>query len=431
MQASKNSKQITAGILGSIAAVCMVWTSICLYTYYTGPQFTIDSYINHLARKEYAALYEMMDKEKDFNSFTKEQIVNYYTKQYDTENNLVEISKRKNIVITKNPTSSKSKIAFCNIKYTFSNKEQTAALYLIKRGSEWKIKFPFILSGIKVYAPAGSNVYINGQKTTVYENDVYVQKDVLPGKYLVKVDFQNQELMPYTALINVPDEKEVILPYDALKVEVATIKNVVVELEGIKKASAEGVAVFNNILEGSYKLKVFSPNEYINPIEMAINVNKTHRQFSLFDVTLSEKGKEKLNTFINAFYNDYLKDIKGKKCESILSYISKEANGNITSDFKDWFINNKNICEAKIVVQPSEIRIDEQGLLHTSLLETVNLTNKEFDEDKNCNVNRKYKLILDWDTTIDISGENWQIKNKEIKQSMVSFEDSDGKWVQY
>lgn len=431
MLVGKSNKVFIIQILVIIAIIPIVWTSISLYHYYTGPKFKIDTYMKHLAQKEYELVYDMLDKEEVFNMYTREQITQYYTKQYNIENNLVEIVRKNNITLTKDTVNREVEIAFCNIKYIYANKEQLATLYLTKRGNEWKVKFPFPLSEVKIYAPIGSEVYINDQKISLYENETYIQRNVLPGKYLVKVDFLNKMYNPYKKTINVPDEKEVFLPYDALNVEVMTIKNMTVELEGIQKNSEEGVAVFNNILEGNYKLKIFSENDYINPIETAVGINKNARVFNMFDVTLSEIGKEKLKKFISDFYNSYLKDIKEAKCSNILQYINKEANNNFINDFKEWFIENKDIKEARIAVRPSGIKIDELGFLHADLLETIELTNKEFDEYENAYVSRKYKLILEWDTKIDISGEEWLIVDRMVKQSIVSYKDLDGRWVQY
>jgi len=387
--------------------------------------------MEHLAKKEYAQIYDMLDKEQISKVYSREQIIQYYTEQYNSENNLVEMVRKKNIVLTKNTTTGENVTAFCNIKYIYSNKEQVVPLFLTKQENEWKIRFPFSLSEVKIYAPAGSEVYINDQKIMLYENEVYIQRNVLPGKYLVKVDFMNKMYNSYKKTINVPDEREVFLPYEALNVEVMTIKNMTVELEGIQKKSNEGVAVFNNILEGNYKLKISSANHYINPVETTIGINKNDKIFNMFDVTLSEIGEEKLKKFINSFYISYLKDIKEKKCLNILAYINKETSGNFIGQFKQWFIENKDIQEAKITVQPSENKIDEIGFLHTDLLETIELTNKEFDEYENGNVKRKYKLIIEWDTKIDISGEEWLIVDRKIKQSIVSYKGADGKWIQY
>jgi hypothetical protein len=431
MLEGKSSKIFITIVVTVIVIIPIVWTSISIYRYYTGPKFKVDTYMKHLAKKEYTQIYDMLDQEEAFNIYSKEQIIQYYKMQYDIENNLVEIIRRNNIVLKNSAENKKEEEAFCNIKYVYSNKEQVDSIYLIKRDNEWKIRFPFQMSEVKIYAPVGSEVYLNDQKVTLYENEMYIQKNVLPGKYLVKVDFLNKMYNPYKKTINVPYEKEVFLPYDALNVEIMTIKNMIIELEGIQKKSDDGIAVFNNILEGNYKLKIFSANHYINPIETNIGISKNTRLFNMFDVTLSETGEDKLKEFINDFYNGYLKDIKEEKCSSILPFISKDSSGDLINDFKEWFIKNKDIQDAKITVQPNNIKIDDMGFLHTDLLETIELTNKEFDEYENDYVSRKYKLILEWDTKIDISGESWYIIERTVTQSMVSYKDFDGKWVQY
>ncbi len=411
--------------------VAMTWTTISLYCYYTGPVFKIDTYIGYLTKKEYTKVYEMFDQDEVLNKYSKEQIIAYYTSIYDGENSLIEMTKKSSVIFNNSSADEENKMAFCNIQYVCTTGEKTVPLHLTKREDQWVIKFPFILSDIKIHAPMDSSVYINAKKIDTYENEMYIQRDVLPGKYRVQIDFPNQIYSTHNQVINVPDEKEVFLPYNTLSVQIETVKNMIVQLQDVKKNSVDGVAVFNNILEGNYTLKVFSKNNFINPIELDIGVSKDERSFSILDVTLSQTGKEQLGEFIKEFYKDYLKDIKAQKCTHISTYIHEETSEDFINHFTQWFIADKDVQDAKIVIEPSRMEIDRRGFLHTDLLEIVELTNKEFDEYRNGYINRQYKIILEWDTIIDISEEKWLITDRTMKQSIVSYKDQDGNWVQY
>ncbi|MDF2878765.1 MAG: hypothetical protein K0S30_1861 [Clostridia bacterium] len=431
MPLDKNHKLFMAKIITIIAIIGIIWTSIVLYKYYTGPLFKIDTYMNHLVRKEYEKIYEMLDQEEVANQYTAQEITAYYKRAYDIENILVQMTKNNDIVFKHDSQNPQNKIGFCNIQYVYSSHQKIEPLYFIKRKDGWKIKFPFLLSEVKIHAPIGSMVYINAVKVENYENEIYVEKEVLPGKYAVRVEFPNQMYNDYNKVISVPEEKEVFLPYDTLNVEIMTIKDVIVELQGIQKKSVEGAVNFNNILEGHYKLKVFSPNDYINPREMNIMIDKNARLFSIFDITLSDKGENKLREFINGFYKGYLQDIKQKKLDNIMAYMNKDTQMNVGEDFKKWFIENKDVRDAKIEVELQEVKIDEKGLLHSSIIEMIELTNNEFDEYENRNVDRDYKIVLEWDSVMDIGGDKWSISDRKIKQSIVSYKDEEGKWVQY
>ncbi|WP_069999419.1 hypothetical protein [Cellulosilyticum sp. I15G10I2] len=411
--------------------IAITWTGMNLYRYYTGPEVKIDTYIKHLEKKEYHKIYEMFDNGPELNWYSKEQIIEYYTRSYDRENSLVEIMKKGSVIFKGDPSSKENNIAFCNVRYIYNSGEKTVPLYLEKINNEWRIKFPFLLSEVKIHAPLGSAVYINERKIETYENEMYIERNVLPGKYKIQIEFPNQIYSTYNQVINVPDEKEVFLPYNTLNVEVATAKNMIVQLDDIKKNSTNGIASFNNMLEGNYKLRVFSPNNFIDPVEMNIGVDKDTRLFSVFDITLSQTGKAYLDEFIKAFYKSYLQDIKDQKCTHIEAYIHEETSKDFMSNFTQWFIENKNIQDAKIAAVPSQMEIDNLGFLHTDVLETIELTNKEFDEYENRYINRQYQVILEWDTIIDISQEKWLITDRTMKQSIVSYKDLEGKWVQY
>jgi hypothetical protein len=164
---------------------------------------------------------------------------------------------------------------------------------------------------------------------------------------------------------------------------------------------------------------------------MNIMIDKNARLFSIFDITLSDKGENKLREFINGFYKGYLQDIKQKKLDNIMAYMNKDTQMNVGEDFKKWFIENKDVRDAKIEVELQEVKIDEKGLLHSSIIEMIELTNNEFDEYENRNVDRDYKIVLEWDSVMDIGGDKWSISDRKIKQSIVSYKDEEGKWVQY
>lgn len=431
MLSDKSSNVYIVKLLTILIGIAVVWTSISLYFYYTGPQFTIDTYMTYVARQDYEKVYELLDIEQLNNLYGKEEIIAYYKRIYEVQNHLLKLVRNSKPIIKKPGSPDTSITAFSNIKYVFSDNEHTAPLYLVKRADKWMIRFPFELSAVKIYAPIGSTVYLDGNPISIYNQEAYTAENVLPGQYLVQIEFPGHMYNTYRKTIVVPEEKEVLVPYNTLNVEIATIRNMIIELEGVKKKSDGGIAIFNNVLEGNYHLRIYSPNNDIEPIEMPVHIHKDKRLFSCFDVTLSETGKNKLSSFTNDFYKSYIKDIKNRQCLDLLNHLNKETNNDFIKNFKDWFIENKTIQDAKMSVQQSNTSIDQLGFIHTDLLETIELTNREFDEYENREINKQYRLILEWETIIDMSEGDWKIIDRKIKQSLVSYKDFDGKWVQY
>ena len=411
--------------------IAAIWTSISFYLYYTGPTFKIDTYMKYLTQKEYAKIYDLLDIDTDLSKYSKDAIIAYYTKIYNTENTLIKVNRTSKITFKNDGTSKVNNEAFCNIKYVHTAGEKVFPLYLKKEKDKWMIKFPFLFSEVAIHAPMGSQVYINDKKVTEYRDDKYIENNVLPGKYTVKIEFHNEIYSTYNQVINVPEEKEVFLPYHTFSVEIETAKNMLVQLQDVELYSTDGKVTFNNIVEGNYKLKVSSPNHYIEPIETYIQVSKDERLFGVEDIRLSQGGKEKFDEFIKGFYNAYLQDIKAQKYASIQEYVHDETKEHFISQFKAWFIDHKAIQEASVEVQQDHVEIDKLGFLHADLLETIEITNKELDEFENQEIEREYKIILEWHTVVDLSSPKWVITDRTIRESLVSYKDLDGRWVQY
>lgn len=427
MQTYQSDKTFLFRICSILFLIAAIWTGTKLYLYYTGPQFKVDTYIKHLARKDYNKIYEMFNHEDIPKSYSKEQIVAYYTQSYDKENILIKVSKKGKMRIK----DGEIPIAFCNILYSYTNEEKIFPVYVEKINNKWTMKMPFQIADIKIHAPIGSKVYINNHQVSHYEDKMYVQKNVLPGQYKIQISFPNQLYSDYNKIIEVPKETEVFLPYDTLSIEVATIKNMYVKLGDIQKQSGEGIVTFDNVLAGRYKLKIWNDNNLIEPIEMDIGINKDVRLFNIFDFSLSKEGKSQLNQFIKGFYEEYLEDIKTKSYTRISKYFDATNNVNLIKDFKAWFIDNKDIQGIKLHIKPSQASMDKSGFLHMQILETIEMTNKEKDEYENNVIDRSYRIVLEWDTIIDISSENWVIADRKINQSIVAYKDLEGRWVQY
>lgn len=91
----------------------------------------------------------------------------------------------------------------------------------------------------------------------------------------------------------------------------------------------------------------------------------------------------------------------------------------------------KNIVGVDVVYKPEAVTIDQEGRLHSSITETVELTNQEYDDLEQKEVKRVYKVIIKWQTIVDISTNEWKIVNRSIKESVIAVKDLEGKWIQY
>ena len=391
-----------------------------IYQYYRGPEYKIDCYINYLNQREYEKIYSLLSKGSTKDIGGKKEIEAYYKKIYERENKLVSVEK-----IGCNKMSYK-------LKYQYTKGVDKDWVTLTKEKSSWKIKFPFETSEVEVFAPLGSEVYLDSKLFTY--NKVagkYELNNVLPGTYLLKVAFQKSDCKDYYKAIRIPEEKSYEVPYETACIRIKCAPNLKVSVDQFTKYSKGKSVEFNDLLLADYKIKVEDENGYFETQEKDMSVLKGTNNFAFKEFKLTEKGKEKLNAFIEAFYNGYMEAINSHSKQKLATYFAGPHKQEQLNLFSEWYIDKKDIEKVKLNLQVGESRIDEMGQIHTLIRETSELYNKEYDTIMNQDVVRCYKVILDYETIINVLEVNWKVTDRKILQSLVSVQDQEGKWVQY
>ena len=428
-------QQFKKGIMGRVGAflflLIILGTGYYVAQHYGGANGVVHKYISYFQEKQYDKMYDLLDLSEMSKVYSREEIAACYKRLYEEEAQLVHMrlasaKKNKNY---DNTTKQEEAIAY--VYYTYEKGENMGKLELVKKDEKWLIKCPFVLSDLKVYAPIGSKVSIDGEEVKNYKERYYYKEQALPGKYNVKVEFPNGIYSDYIGIIQAPETTELFLDYTALTVEIKTIKGATIELAGIKQENTQGQAIFKNVLEGTYDLLIYHPDHAIEPIREKITITKQNRCFERMGAKLSATGLESLKRYITAFYQAYIESINTHSTAQLADYIGEENRTKLLNEFEDWFITNKNVADAKVMVQPKDITINKEGLLETRIVETTEIMNKEQDEFLGKEVERCYKILIEWQTQMDLSKEKWQVVDRKILQSIVCYKEEDGRWIQY
>lgn len=419
-------------VLLAIIAFSGIGILLIMLMYYNGPTYALEQYFKFINQKQYQEAYSMLYQDETLQTFSKDEILGYYEKTYSTKDYLITVSKESNFIYKDITEENENiKAAFCNVKYIFDTKTEVGSIVLIKENRKWKIKIPFKKESLKIYAPLGSKVYINNSLIEDINENSYKEKMVLPGKYSVRVVFDNPLYNEYITTVSVPETTELFLPYNMLKVSINTYKNSIVELAGCKKKNATGTLQFDNLLQGKYILRIYDENGLIEPKEEQIEVHHDAKIFDIKNYKLSPDGKTKLDKFLKDFYSQYKKGIEDHTADNLYKYFDYKNRVDIINEFNSWFIESKDIEEAIVNVIVEETNINSKGELETVILEEVQLTNREVDESNN-ESKQDYRLALKWKIIIHMDNkEGWKITDKVILGSTVAYKDLGGEWTEY
>lgn len=403
-------------ILGGI----IISTLKSTYLYYCGPEYKVDCYIQYLNQREYDKIYQILSTDSVKNFKGKESIEAYYKKIYEQENKLVSVDK-----IGRSYTTFK-------LKYQFANNTVKEQLEVVKEKGGWHIKFPFETSNIAVFAPLGSKIYLNSMQLT-YNGATrqYEGENILPGTYLLKVIFDQGRYKDYYKVIHIPEQLSFDVPYDTAYVTIQCAPNLKVSLDQFSKVNSGNKVTFNDILLDEYKIKIEDEKGNFKTQEYAVKISKDNHNFKFKEFALTPKGEERLEKFFETFYNEYIDAISSRETKKLATYFSGAEKQTQLSEFKDWYINQKEIEQVKMNLKIGESQIDENGQIHTLIRETSELYNREYDEQLGQEAIRCYQVILDIDTTINVLEKDWKIVDRQIVQSLVAVKDQEGKWVQY
>ena len=416
----KNNRMIT-GALYLLLIFFAAQAVYAGYNYYTGPNRAVERYAKALENGNYEKAYKLLNEESIDKGVTSKQMINYYKGVY--ANKLLQVQKVGSIVVKGSNTAS------CKVVYTFKNQSKEDKLQLVKNSNRWEIVSPFKTSDVTIYAPALAKVYINGKSVSNQNEGMFIKEGLLPGNYMLQVTFPETDYKDYHQVIKIPEQTEVVLPYDMVNVGVKTIKGMEVSLGQLQKVAGKAKVNFSDILPGEYTLTIKSPYDVLEPLKTEITVGNTNCSLNYEDVKLSENGKKKWKMFVNDFYNDYLADIKEQEANRIRDYFTEGNKAAQLELFNEWFIQDKDIQNTKLKVETQADQVTRDGYLQGEMMEIVELTNRE--EVEGGMENRVYRLVLKWDTQIDVMKERWQIVNRTLKESIVAYQSEDGRWIQY
>ena len=392
---------------------------IYMWDYYSGPMYSIDRYIKVLNEQGYDKVYHLLDKSSLEEMNNKQVLAQYYERFYAKENKLVKVSKVGWV---------KGEYV---LEYQFTTGVKKESINLVQNKEGWRILFPFEFSTVQIKAPNGAKVSLGGVKL-VYEDGIGYKKDkLLPGKYMLEVEFPDQMEEDYHRIIEVPQSQAIVLPYTLGAVQVVCAPYLEVHMGQLTQTNDMGIVNLRDVLAGKYDVELVHPEGYLETVSVPVEVSQGSSLVEVKDYTLSSAGSVKWQAFLKEFYTCYEKAIVAHTKEDIGGYFTQMQKEKQTELFNNWYIADKDITNADVSYKPGEITIDAEGRLHSLVTETVELTNKEYDELEGKEVNRVYKVIIKWQTTVDISSEDWKITDRVIKESVVAFKDLEGKWIQY
>ncbi len=394
-------------------------TAKSVYSYYTGPHHIVDLYIRCLGERNYDKLYVLLNPESLRNLGDKNEIIAYYKRKYEQENKLIDIQELECMG------------QIYTVRYCFSKGNEQGKLSVMNKEGKWYIEFPFEESEVEIFAPYGAKVYLDSKEIKYSDNKSYKMENVLPGTYLLKVDPVQEEYDSYYKILQIPLEKSYIAPYELAHVTINVVPQFVVSINTFSQLSQGKKVEFDDLLLGKYVIEVQDQEGYLNKQKKEVEVKKGENIFTLRDFVLSSKGKEKLENFYSEFYRSYLEGIKTHDKEAIASYFIKEQIKEQLGLYGSWYIDKKEIRDAKISIKMGDSVVDEKGILHTEITESIELYNKEYNEMEEKVVTEVYKVIIKWDTGINILNKEWKIVSREIEQSIVAVKDKKGRWIQY
>lgn len=419
---SKKVLLVTIGLM-----LISVGTAWCLFNDYKGkPSYAVNAYMRALNKKDYKLAASLFYEDERLQNFNDVEMAQYLNDYFETRGFLKMEEGRGQIG---EQTGEKEK-AFYEVRYNFTGQNVTSTLGVIKVEDKWQVVFPFKIEDVSIYTPFGSTVWFNNEQVTQREENKYIVKNVLPGQYDVRINFPNNICKDYMAAIEVPAQTEIKLPYPTVDVAIQTIPDMVVELQGEKQQSSTGIVNFNQVLEGNYILKIYDSHGNFEPYETEVKISDENKQLVMTEMQLSEAGHERLRQSIQAFYQAYIKGIQEHTSKPLEKHVFEENRHTIMETFEEWFIANKEIQKVQMEVELEQVKVNKQGDVEAEILEVVHLTNKEQNEEEKAQ-KVDYKIILNWIVQLKAEGKDYKLKDRLLRESLISYKDKNGKWVTY
>lgn len=406
-------------IVTSIFLISVV--GISLYRF--SPNYVFNQYVTQINNKNYKEAYQLFYKNDSLNEFSEEYIVTYL-ERYFKDNGFLRLEKGE-IPLSFNKGAQNKDIYYYPVTYLFGQYDIQLSVGMIKEEKGWKILFPFKTEELKVYAPTGSTVYVQNQKIKVSRQDDYVKFNLFPGKYSVKIEYPTGTKEAYSQIVDFPKERDIFSPYNAYTIQIKAPLHTKVELAEITQENTDGTVKFKNIIEGEYALKVYDPYGIREEYNTVIKVGSQATEFKVGSMPLSQEGYNKISQFTNQFYQNYIQGIENQSADFLIAHVEEDILEQVTEEYRSWFIDYKDIQDAKVTIQVQEMQLKDTAEVKLTILEIIQMTNKD-DEGLT-----EYQLVLKWDNILNIFQKDYKIKERVLTESLVSYKDEEGKWIQY
>lgn len=403
--------------------IILLGVAIGGHLYRNSSMKALNQYVGAINNRNYIGAYQMFYDSKQIKDFSQEYVTKYIG-EYFEDNELIKLETGK-IMSNSVLEQTQQKLVTYKATYYFQNKTINAVIGVIKDETDWKIIFPFKTEEVKIYAPIGAEVIVDNKKMITGQNQDYMKVDLFPGDYTVKIQYPEDVKEDYIAEVSVPKQTEVYSPYKDYTIEVEAPLHSVVELAGNTLENTEGKVVFKNVIEGDYTLKIYDKNGSLDEYSQKVSVGEGKTYFKVDSINLSPIGYEKISTFTNDFYRDYLQGIRQGKNTFFDEYLQSDEADTIMKEYNDWFIDKKDLVDAKINIEIQQVRLKNAAEVEMQVLEVVTLKNKEKDRQVD------YQIVLKWGNLIDISTPHYKIKERYLMESLVSYKDNEGNWLQY
>ncbi|HHX60960.1 MAG TPA: hypothetical protein GX707_09660 [Epulopiscium sp.] len=390
----KKSKR-RKNILWAVPVVGLIIGSF--YFYHYSPQACAYRYAFAYNKNDFEEVFSFYNEEAMTNKFTKEEIIEVLEEQ----------SKKGNKIKPKELTMIKD-----------------------EKAKKWFVKFPYSLQKIYVYTPTGSTVYVDNKKIIQGVTGQGIEvKDMLPGKHQITIQYYDHLYPDFTTEIDVPEEITVKSPYDTLDIAVMAPTGTWVTMGDITKQNRGQKVSFDNMLPGQYDISVFMGNKDMEIFSQKIQIGKQNPIIYIENIVGNENVKKNLQVFFKEFNIEYKVGIMKKDTTFLHTFLTDKINEDIISDFKMWYIDHKDIKDAKSLMEVRDIYPISGNELKASVLETVYLTNLEKDG-AGKDIERQYRVVIEWNYKLLRNNAKWQIISREIRQSMVAYKDEE-KWIKY
>lgn len=390
----KQSNKVKKYILWAVIVAGIMSVSFGLYHYY--PKAYAYRYAFAYYKKDFDKAYSFYNEEAMAGKFTKKQIIKVLEEQSKINSKI-------------NPNDLK--------------------VIKDKKTKKWFVKFPYSLYSISISTPTGATVYVDDKKVVQGATGKGIEvKDMLPGKHQVKIEYDNTMYPAFITEINVPKEREVASPYETKNILVIAPVGSWVKVGNIIRENLDKQLLFENMLPGQYEISIFMGKD-LEVFSQKVQIDMETTTINLEKIKGNERVKEDLEVFFSTFNRAYKVGIMEKDTLFLHKFLTEKVNEDVISDFKMWYIDHKDIKDAKSLMQVRDIYPISGSELRTSVLETAYLVNLEKNGAEE--IEQQYRIIIEWDYKLLRHNSSWQIISRDILQSIVAYKNEAGKWIKY